>query len=442
MENLGKIAKFGESMEKIPLNEFITLQRGYDLPQHSRIAGKYPVVASTGIVGFHNEYKAKANGVVIGRSGSIGGGQFITEDFFPLNTTLYVKDFKGHNPRYIYYLLRSIDFSGFNVGTGVPTLNRNHLSSILIKNLGREKEDRIAIILGDIDDKIQLNTKTNQTLEAIAQAIFKSWFVDFDPVRAKAQAISEGKSEREANLSAMAVISGKSTEELNETEFKQLWEIADAFPSEFVESKEFGEVPKGWEVKHLPEIIDFLEGPGIRNWQYTENEDGIRFINIRCIKNKDLSLDTANRITKDEAFGKYAHFQLKEDDIVISTSGTLGKFAFVRKNHLPLCLNTSVIRFRAIENVSTLAFITGFVETQLQNELETRASGSVQKNFGPTHLKQIRMLVPDFNILSLHQSFLQFCFEKRKVNLNENDSLVTIRNLLLPRLLSGELQNE
>ena len=145
----------------VPLNEFILLQRGFDLPQGERIYGDVPVVASTGIAGFHNEYKVGASGVVIGRSGTIGGGQYITQNFWPLNTTLWVKDFKGHNARYVYYLLKSIDFQRFNVGTGVPTLNRNHLSSVLVKNLEYKNEKVIAKILGDLDDKIYLNNQIN-----------------------------------------------------------------------------------------------------------------------------------------------------------------------------------------------------------------------------------------------------------------------------------------
>ena len=431
-------------MSKIPLNEFITLQRGFDLPSSKRISGNVPVVASTGIAGYHNEIKVKAPGVVIGRSGSIGGGQYIEKDFFPLNTTLYVKDFKGHYPRFIYYLLKSIDFTSFNVGTGVPTLNRNHLSSILISDLGIDKEKEIANILGSLDQKIQLNTQINQTLEQIAQALFKSWFVDFDPVRAKVQALSDGLSLEQAELAAMQAISGKTPEELtalSQTQpdrYAELAETAKAFPCEMVEVDGV-EVPKGWEVKSLPEIIDFLEGPGIRNWQYTDEEDGIKFINIRCIQNGDLTLTTANKITKEEAFGKYKHFQLEEDDIVVSTSGTLGRFAFVRKEHLPLSLNTSVIRFRPIKNKSTLGFIAGFVENQLQHELEIRASGSAQRNFGPTHLKQISLLVPDFKLLELHQKYASSLFEKRKQLLSEIDVLKDTRDLLLPKLLNGEI---
>src|SRR5664280_2833688 len=98
------------------LADVITLQRGFDLPESERKDGDVPVIASTGVIGFHAEKRVDGPGVVIGRSGSIGGGQYIADDFWPLNTTLWVKDFKGHYPRFIYYLLRNIDFTRFNAG--------------------------------------------------------------------------------------------------------------------------------------------------------------------------------------------------------------------------------------------------------------------------------------------------------------------------------------
>ncbi|WP_215767750.1 restriction endonuclease subunit S [Haemophilus sp. SZY H8] len=355
-------------------------------------------------------------------------------------------DPKKADYRFIFYLLRLYKKEIQSLATGAAQQN---LSAKTIKEFcfyipSLEKQTEIADILSELDKKIQLNTQINQTLEQIAQALFKSWFVDFDPVRAKVQALSDGLSLEQAELAVMQTISGKTPEELtalSQTQperYAELAETAKAFPCEMVEVDGV-EIPKGWEIKALPEIIDFLEGPGIRNWQYTDEEDGIKFINIRCIQNGDLTLTTANKITKEEAFGKYKHFQLEEDDIVVSTSGTLGRFAFVRKEHLPLSLNTSVIRFRPIKNKSTLGFIAGFVENQLQHELEIRASGSAQRNFGPTHLKQISLLVPDFKLLELHQKYVSSLFEKRKQLLSEIDLLKDTRDLLLPKLLNGEI---
>lgn len=351
-------------------------------------------------------------------------------------------------PDYLYYFLikksTQHTLSSLNIGSAQPSIKVPHLLNILINVPNIQRQEEIANILSSLDEKIELNTQINQTLEQIAQVLFKSWFVDFDPVRAKVQALSDGLSLEQAELAAMQAISGKTPEELtalSQTQperYAELAETAKAFPCEMVEV-DGGEVPKGWEVKPLPEVIDFLEGPGIRNWQYTDEEDGIKFINIRCIQNGDLTLTTANKITKEEAFGKYKHFQLEEDDIVVSTSGTLGRFAFVRKEHLPLSLNTSVIRFRPIKNKSTLGFIAGFVENQLQHELEIRASGSAQRNFGPIHLKQISLLVPDFKLLELHQKYASSLFEKRKQLLSEIDVLKDTRDLLLPKLLNGSI---
>ena len=356
------------------------------------------------------------------------------------------KDKSKINVKWLYFQIKHVAFElGIRaVGSATKFLTKRILDDYEINLPDLDTQNYIARVLWELENKIQLNTQINQTLEQIAQALFKSWFVDFDPVRAKVQALSDGLSLEQAELVAMQTISGKTPEELTALlqeqpdRYAELAETAKVFPCEIVEVDGI-EVPRGWEIKPLPEIIDFLEGPGIRNWQYTDEEDGIKFINIRCIQNGDLTLTTANKITKEEAFGKYKHFQLEEDDIVVSTSGTLGRFAFVRKEHLPLSLNTSVIRFRPIKNKSTLGFIAGFVENQLQHELEIRASGSAQRNFGPTHLKQISLLVPDFKLLELHQKYASSLFEKRKQLLSEIDVLKDTRDLLLPKLLNGEI---
>ena len=382
--------------------------------------------------------------------GTLGVPYFVNykEEFYfkDGNLTWFRKFNNILRSKYLYYWFSSPvgrkALKEITIGSTQPALTITGLKSLTIHLPTLEEQDYIIEILDHLSSKIHLNTQINQTLEQIAQALFKSWFVDFYPVRAKVQALSDGLSLEQAELAAMRAISRKTAEELtalsqaHPDRYAELAETAKAFPCE-MEEIDGVEVPKGWEVKPLPEIIDFLEGPGIRNWQYTDEEDGIKFINIRCIQNGDLTLTTANKITKEEAFGKYKHFQLEEEDIVVSTSGTLGRFAFVRKEHLPLSLNTSVIRFRPIKNKSTLGFIAGFVENQLQHELEIRASGSAQRNFGPTHLKQISLLVPDFKLLELHQKYVSSLFEKRKQFLSEIDLLKDTRDLLLPKLLNG-----
>lgn len=397
----------------MPLNELITLQRGFDLPKDKRLDGNIPVVASTGIAGFHNEAKVKANGVVIGRSGSIGGGQYITEDFFPLNTTLYVKDFKGHHPRFIYYLFRSIDFSQFNVGTGVPTLNRNHLSSLLVPVFSYKKEESIANILGNLDDKIQLNTQTNQTLEAIAQAIFKSWFVDFDPVQAKAQAILDGKTRDEANLSAMTVISGKAIEDLTQTEYRELWEIADAFPSELVENAEFGEVPKGWEVRKIENIIKKIP-TGKKYSQKTVQETG-----------KVPVLDQ----------GKSGLIGFHNDEAGVKAS--IENPVIVFANHT-CYMRLISYDFSAIQNVfafrgNELDIYWIYLATLGKQEF-TEYKG----HFPDFLIKEV--IVPTTELTTLFGNFVKYQFINIFENDKQNKILADLRDLLLPKLLSGEIE--
>ncbi len=153
------------------LFDAVLLQRGFDLPASKRRAGPFPVVASTSRVGFHDEAKVKGPGVVIGRSGSIGGGQWIETDFWPLNTTLWVKDFRGNEPKYIYYLMKSIDYSHLNAGSGVPTLNRNHLTSVSILLPPLPVQRRIAAVLGTLDDLIATNERLQGCLDQELAAI-------------------------------------------------------------------------------------------------------------------------------------------------------------------------------------------------------------------------------------------------------------------------------
>lgn len=173
---LGKIPKGWEILKLIDICE---LQRGFDLPILKRKKGQIPIIASTGINGFHNEYKAKCPGVTTGRSGSLGTCLYIKEKFWPLNTTLWVKNFKGNNPYFVYQLLKLLNFSKYNAGSGVPTLNRNHIHKISVifpKNI--KIQQKIANVLGSLDDKIELLGKQNSTLESLGQTIFKKWFID------------------------------------------------------------------------------------------------------------------------------------------------------------------------------------------------------------------------------------------------------------------------
>ena len=161
--------------KEVRLGDVLDFHRGYDLPKSEMENGDIPVAGSNGIIGFHNKATAITPCITIGRSGSIGQ-PFYYERAWAHNTVLYIDDFKGNNPKFLYYLIKILPISNFAGGSAVPSLNRNHIHPLVIKFCDDiEKQKEIAGILSSLDAKIETNNKLNEKLEEMAQAIFKSW---------------------------------------------------------------------------------------------------------------------------------------------------------------------------------------------------------------------------------------------------------------------------
>ena len=181
----------------------------------------------------------------------------------------------------------------------------------------------------------------------------------------------------------------------------------------------------------LNTLFWFQEGPGIRNWDYVNDKNGIPFINIKCINDGDILIDKANRINFNLALNKYKHFLLNEDDILLSASGTLGRIAIVRRKHLPLCLNTSVIRFKPLQK-NLYSYMYSYLNSNLfKNQMFTKATGSAQQNFGPTILNSMKINIPPNDVLDKYEmkniNFIRF-----KINVFEKiDVLKNLKIVLL-----------
>ena len=160
------------------MGEVVTFQRGFDLPKDKMRNGEYPVAGSNGVIGWHSEYTTKGPGVTIGRSGNIGTPHFYKSNYWAHNTSLFVKDFKGNDPLFIYYLLKRIDFKQLNTGSAVPTLNRNHVHDLQVLLPPIDEQKRIAGVLSSLDDKIDLLNRENATLEALAETLFRHYFIE------------------------------------------------------------------------------------------------------------------------------------------------------------------------------------------------------------------------------------------------------------------------
>jgi type I restriction enzyme, S subunit len=310
-----------EAWQDMSLGEFVTLQRGHDLPEGQRVPGDIPVLGSFGITGWHNVAKANGPGITVGRSGaSFGVVTYSEVDFWPLNTALYVIDFHGNDPRFAYYFLRQFDFKRYNSGSAQPSLNRNFVHPVQVRIPPISEQRAIAQVLSVLDGKIELNQQMNETLENTARSIFKSWFVDFDPVHARAEGTDTSLGRN----------------------------IVELFPASF-ETSVIGEIPKGWQIRAIGDLATVNGGstPSTKEPNYWD--EGIHF----WATPKDLSslktpvlLGTERKIT-DEGLAQIASGLLPEGAVLLSSRAPIGYLAIAE---VPVAINQGFIAMQPVRS--------------------------------------------------------------------------------------------
>ncbi len=311
------------------------------------------------------------------------------------------------DPAFFYYALAQFNFADIAHGTALPYLTVASLSTLELACPPLAEQRAIARILGALDDKIELNRKMNATLEAMARALFKSWFVDFDPVRAKA----EGRAP-----SGMAA------------------ETAKLFPSEFVDT-EFGKIPRGWTTAELRDLTSYL-GRGLGP-AYLES-GGVCVINQKCIRDRRVHFSKARRHdpSRKSVEGRFIE---KLDVLVNSTGvGTLGRVAQIWSLPEPTVVDSHVTIVRAAH--STDPWYLGTLLLGRETEIEALGEGST----GQTELSRVRLgalacVVPPLALQHQFGALAAVMYAKLAANQTEADGLARLRDDLLPRLLSGEL---
>ena len=382
------------------LGQVIELKRGYDLPSRDRRDGPYPIVSSPGVSGCHAEAKAKAPGVVIGRYGTLGEVHYITQDYWPLNTSLYVRDFKGNDPRFISYFLRSLDFGAYSDKAAVPGLNRNDLHTAVVRVPAVAEQRVIAHILGTLDDKIELNRQMNETLESIARTLFKSWFVDFDPVRAK----SEG---RDSGLPP---------------------HLADLFPDS-LDNSELGEIPNGWRVTGLDETATYLNGLALQ--KYPPNDDGSLPV-IKIAQLRAGHTDGADRASVDIP----PAYVVEDGDVLFSWSGSLeieiwcGGRGALNQHLFKLTSGRFPKWFYFLWTRHHLADFRGIAAGK------ATTMGHIQRG----HLSAARALVPPPRLVEAMSAHFEPLLDNLIARRLQSRTLAALRDALLPRLIAGELR--
>jgi type I restriction enzyme S subunit len=415
--------------QEMQLGDFLELKRGYDLPKKDRTAGEVPLVSSSGVSDTHSESKVKGPGVVTGRYGTIGQVFYVEDDFWPLNTTLYVKDFKGNDPLFVYYLLKTINYLEYSDKAAVPGVNRNHLHKAKIfvpVDSGVQRE--IAIKLWDLDQKIELNRQINQTLEQIAQAIFKSWFVDFEPVKAKIEAKQNGQDPERA---AMCAISGKTDEELNELspeQRQQLTTTAALFPYE-LEDSELGAIPKGWNVDSLATLMDIKGGTQPPSSEFLDvPQDGY----VRLVQIRDYDTDAHPTYIPDTKKLR----KTQPMDIMIGRYGAaVGRILWGMTG----AYNVALVKVEFNNEYEQEFLRTYLLSEKFQGPLLMMSGRSAQSGFNKGDIASFKLAIPSAKILEKYQEVVLPIREKGLELSRENELLSKTRDSLLPKLLSGEI---
>lgn len=383
------------------IGEQVLLQRGFDITKAQQRAGGIPVVSSGGVSSFHDTPAASGPGVVLGRKGTLGTVFYIAGDYWPHDTTLWVKEFRGNHPRFVYYFFKSIaeDLLLLDVGTSNPALNRNHVHPMTTLWPTRSLQERIAELLGVLDDKIALNRRMNRALEATAATLFRSWFVDFDPVVAKA----EGR--RAVGVPEAAYGS---------------------FPNRFIES-ENGLIPEGWMLGSIQDLATFVNG---RNFTTGATDRGRVVIRIVELKGGPGGSTVYNDVPAADAN------VARPGDLLFSWSGSL----YVDRWHRDVALINQHI-FKVVCDRCPQWFVHQQLDLALPFFQEIAAGkATTMGHIKREHLAQVPVVLPPAETIQAAEPVFAPLYTRVHINEREILSLATLRDMLLPHLLSGAIR--
>lgn len=351
----------------------------------------------------------------------------------------------GHIPEFFYYLLKNNVhiLESRATGSTFKEISGKILKDTELSIPTPDIQQKIVDILSPLDDKIELNTQINQTLEQIAQALFKSWFVDFDPARAKVQALSDGMSLKQAELAAMQAISGKTPEELtalSQTQperYSELAETAKAFPCEMVEVDGV-EVPKGWEYKPADELFDIGIGKTpLRKeteW-FSTNPDDMQWISIKDMGNSGVFITESSEFLTNQAVDKFNIRKIPENTVLLSFKLTIGRVSITT---CETTTNEAIAHFKITDkSFLTTEYLYLFFQQFDFNSLGSTSSIATAVN--SKTIKGIEILIPNEELIKAFQMKISNIFAQIKNLTIENKNLVETRDLLLPKLLNGEI---
>lgn len=378
------------SFHEKQIGDIVTFQRGFDITHAQRKEGGIPIVSSSGITGYHNECKVDRAGVIIGRKGTLGTVHYIEQAHWPHDTTLWVKDFQGNDPKFIYYFLKLLGLENFDVGAANPTLNRNHVHKITVKVPTKNIQKKIAAILTTYDDLIETNNRRIQLLEKMAEEIYKEWFVRL----------------RFPGHETVKVVKG---------------------------------IPEGWKESRVKESFDFLGGgtPSKSNSQYWSNADVNWFTPTDITSRKGAFLSESSLKCNEKGIKSSSAKMFPAYSLMMTSRATIGEVAI---NKVEASTNQGFITCLP-NNDFPLSFLYFWLKLN-KGYFLTLCGGATFPELSKNHFGKISLLKPPSNIMKLYTEQANPLFKQLDTLLEANQNLAQTRDTLLPRLISGKLSVE
>ncbi|MGW0787741.1 restriction endonuclease subunit S [Streptomyces sp. NPDC002911] len=358
------------------LGEFVGLQRGHDLPAGQRISGSVPVVGSGGIAGWHNESKVSGPGITIGRAANLGVPTLTERDFWPLNTTLYVTDFRGNNVRFTYHLFQVLDLAGFNSGSVQPMLNRNYIKAFPIRVPDRSGQDAIAALLGALDDKVAVNARIAATADALSHSLYSQQF---------------------------------------------------GTPA--------GPDRSGWTPGLLSDICSTQYGYTATS---TATPVGPRFLRVKDInKNNWITWpDVPYCEIDDRSLDRY---RLSVGDLLVARMADPGKSAIVEES-MDAVFASYLVRLKTASLAHSYFIWGFLKSDAYGKYAESVRSGSVQANMNAKVIVGAELLIPPTELMKKYLGTVMPLRRRLTASLRESEALTVLRDTLLPQLMSGRLR--
>ncbi len=399
------------------IGEICPFNYGKSLPEKVRDKnGRTPVYGSNGIFGLHSQAFVNEPCIIIGRKGTVGAISYSQMPCWPIDTTFYVKSSLKSDLRFLYYMLKTLGLEHMNSDSAVPGLNRSSAHNKLISIPPLAEQKAIAHILGTLDDKIELNRKMNETLETMAQAIFKSWFVDFEPVRAK----MEGRWQPSQSLPGLPA------------------NLYDLFPDKLVDS-ELGEIPEGWEVKKIFQLFEVYIGktpPRNEQHWFSKSPKDLPWMSIKDLGKTSVYITQVSEFLTREGVKKFRIRVIPDNTVVLSFKLTLGRVAITDGIMLS---NEAIAHFIPIEGMPINSeFIYNYLKQF--NFKSLGSTSSIATAINSENIRAMSFLLPSWHILAKFEDKIKSIFKQIKIIQNQNTNLFSIRDTLLPKLISGEIR--